>query len=106
MIDRKAWISFITQFLFLFHAVSYNLLPKKKIAMTGILLVIAEMYARERDFEKLNASKAVIVPLIWPSNDGLSQCLKAFSVRIRLIEESPAQVGFLRRAFVEGQFSP
>ncbi|GLJ51646.1 hypothetical protein SUGI_1097590 [Cryptomeria japonica] len=68
--------------------------------------MLREMYARERDFEKLNAPKAVTVPLIRPSNDGLSEWLKAFSIRIRLIEESTAQEGFLGRAFVEGQFSP
>ncbi|GLJ51633.1 hypothetical protein SUGI_1097380 [Cryptomeria japonica] len=74
--------------------------------MTEIALVIAEVYARERDFEKLNAPKAVTVPVMQPSNDGLSQCLEAFRVRIRLIEESPEKGGSLRRVFVEGRFSP
>ncbi|GLJ51642.1 hypothetical protein SUGI_1097540 [Cryptomeria japonica] len=74
--------------------------------MTEIALVIAEVYARERDFEKLNTPKAVTVPLIQPSNDGLSQCLEAFRVRIRLIEESPEKGGSLKKAFMEGQFFP
>ncbi|GLJ51644.1 hypothetical protein SUGI_1097560 [Cryptomeria japonica] len=74
--------------------------------MTEIALLIAEVCARERDFEKLNAPKAVTLPLIRPSDDGLSQCLEVLRVRICLIEEGPEKEGSLRRAFVEGQFSP
>ncbi|GLJ50701.1 hypothetical protein SUGI_1080150 [Cryptomeria japonica] len=85
---------------------SSRMLRGSNLEPSGILLVIAEMYTQERDFEKLNAPKVFAAPLIRPSNDGVSEWLKAFSVRIRLIEESPAQEGFLRRAFVEGQFSP